>query len=131
MTDLWPETLGQLTQTPPNTILREQGQILANKTKGLLEGVVSTSKSGTGFLHQFFLVAPLLDNYTYRLLLVQHDLGLYPAEATFEGDGQTTKCNSAEEFQRFLRSVFSSPKTMEIVSVLLAQMQEVSPTPQS
>jgi hypothetical protein len=132
MTDLWPEDFGKIGETPPGTILREQAQALSRKTKGLLEGLVNTSnESDRGFLQQFFLVVPLLDNYTYCLLLVRHPLQLYPVELTVAPTKKTVTCKSAHEFRYALKANFASEEVRFILRALLAQAQDLAPPPYS
>lgn len=113
--------------TPPVTILHEQAQFIARNTKGLIEGEVSTSKAGQNFLHQFFLVVPLLDNYTYRLFFVEHPLQLYPATLFAEAMQKQFQVATSEEFIERLREVLSSRETVKIVRALLAQSQGIAP----
>jgi hypothetical protein len=128
MTDLWPDDFGKIGETPPSTILREQAQALSSKTKGLLDGLVKTSRDGDrGFVQEFFLLVPLLDNYTYRLLLVRHPLQLYPLELTVAPTGKVTTCRSADEFRNALKASFASEEVRAVIRALLAQAQDIVP----
>ena len=74
MPDLWPDHFGLPGKTPPKVLLQEQADALKQKTKGVLEGWVSTDYQGNQFLLSFFVVAPYLGNYTYRLFYVVHPI---------------------------------------------------------
>jgi hypothetical protein len=126
MPDLWPSDFGQSDVVPPVSILREQADLIGKKTRGVIYGTIQTSKAGTDFLHEFMLVVPTLDNYTYRLLFVRHPIQLYPATLTAELLQQDFRAGTADEFVRQLGAVLSSPQTIEIVRVLLSQAQVVA-----
>jgi hypothetical protein len=78
------------------------------------------------FVHQFFLSVPLLDNYTYRLLIVRHAIQLYPADVTFEPCRTSTQCDSPEQFEQVLRSAFNDKLTKDVIKALMAQVREVN-----
>jgi hypothetical protein len=76
--DLWPD-IEQSKDVLPVTILREQAAALGKKTSHLLEGRVSTRTDEDGnFVHSFYVVAPTMDNYSYRLLTITHGAEPYP-----------------------------------------------------
>src|SRR5439155_4705332 len=75
--DLWPPDFGSVDITTPLVMLKTQATALAQKTHGVVEGTVNSSSDSTTFSHQFILVSRVL-GYSYRLLLVQHDIALYP-----------------------------------------------------
>src|SRR5437660_2266298 len=77
--DFWPDIAVQEPVTTPLSIMKEQASALARKTKGLLEGRVDTTTLLGSFTHRFNIVAPTLDDYSYALFRVEHDLLLYPA----------------------------------------------------
>ena len=81
--DLWPKGLSA-TVLSPRAILKAQGTKLAERTKGLLEGEVSTSgglKEGKpGVILELDIVAPVLNNYRHRVLTAWHAHDMfYPA----------------------------------------------------
>jgi hypothetical protein len=129
--DLWPD-IEQSKVVPPVAILREQAAALGNKTGHLLEGRVKTTKDEAGkLMHSFYVVAPTLDNYSYRLfsiihgadiypVTVQHPRRLDPARRPFP---QTLKLSSEKKLLDYLREVLNSEKTKRIVGSLLAQVK--------
>jgi hypothetical protein len=121
MPDLWPPDFGTLDVTPPLAILRGQAELLARKTRGALQGRVSTSLSGITVLHQFLLVAPSLDNYSYKLFEVAHTVQLYPATIQTEGGGRDYSCENYDEFVAALREVLTSDRTKSIIRAIVAQ----------
>jgi hypothetical protein len=121
MPDLWPHDFGKLDVTPPLVLLREQAELLARKTHGMLQGRVSTSLSGITVLHQFLLVAPSLDNYSYKLFEVAHTVQLYPATIQTEGGGRDYPCENYDEFVAALHEVLTAERTKSIIRAIVAQ----------
>jgi hypothetical protein len=118
--DLWPDNFGSLDVETPLQILRKQASFVGTKTGNILEGSVTKTVDEDGdFVLHFYLVAPALDNYRYKLLTVWHGIGLYPV-ITSEVSPQV-RCENAEEFKEYLRSRFGSEETMKIIRALIAQ----------
>jgi len=65
------------------TILKEQATFLSGATDNLLEGRVKHSQSGDVILVDFFIGVPVMDNYEYHGLRVQHEpVMIYPMTVT-------------------------------------------------
>jgi|ERR1017187_1630186 hypothetical protein len=116
-TDLWGEIEATQIRTPAS-IMREQAALLGAKTKYLVEALVSTTVSSDSFFHNFNLVVPSLDNYTYNLFTVYHGVSIYPVSVW----SSHTSIETEEQFVEWLRATLSSPGTKRIVSNLLAQV---------
>ena len=143
MIDLWPEGIETNRVKSPVTILREQGSVLGQKTKNLVLGeVLEASGQGNEFAYSFFIVAPALSHYRYKLLTIHHDLGLYPVtvdverrisqaidlqfqvtQITPDGSnlGSYLKAESEAQFLELLREIFKSEKAIAVVTSLLSQ----------
>ncbi len=143
MIDLWPEGIETNRVKSPVTILREQGSLLGQKTKNLVQAeVMEASGQHNEFVYSFFIVAPALSHYRYKLLTIRHDVGLYPVKIDVEErivqeispqfqyeqvnpDGELIKtyleANSEEEFLELLREIFKSEKAIAVVTSLLSQ----------
>jgi len=79
MIDLWPQALAVAQTKSPVAILREQASLLRDKTEHEVEAEVELGESKTqGFIYHFYLVAPTLNNYRFRLFSVVHYITLYP-----------------------------------------------------
>lgn len=80
MTNLWPAEITEISEvTPPVIILDQQALMLGNMTKNIVLAEVKTEESrGYEFSYSLNIVAPILDNYRYRLLTIWHDIDLYP-----------------------------------------------------
>ncbi len=145
--DLWPD-IRAVPIVPPIAILREQAQLLAEKTGGLLHGEVtsaslpgvrrsvpsvtnaaemSLSATASGpavdLVHTFHIVAPSLSNYRYSLLNVRHDYRLYPAVVLYLPIGTVYEVPSSEEFESRLRELFAHEETLRVLGSLLVQIQ--------
>jgi hypothetical protein len=103
--------------------------LLAEKTRNLLEGEISTSTRSDRIAHNFNIVVPALDDYRYELFRVSHAATLYPVSVEagpLEGDTNlfSPKSLASEEaFVNWLKAVFSSPQTKRVVSALLSQVE--------
>jgi hypothetical protein len=114
-TDFWGEIQVSEIRTPAS-ILREQAALLGPKTQNVIEARVETAVTADDkFAHAFYLVAPGLDNYRYRLLQITHPIGLYPVISP------PHVLKTEEEFTAWLHKKLSSDQTRRIVANLLAQ----------
>ena len=132
--DLWPE-IEQSQVVPPVAILREQAALLGKKTNHLLEGRVITRPTGDGrFTHLFCIVAPALDDYTYKLFEIVHGANQYPVEAAgLERPGDLPRIGPAivhlaseQELLDHIRKILNSDGTKRVIGSLLAQIKATS-----
>ena len=147
--DLWPDKIAVAKLITPVTILRQQASLLGKKTKNIVQGEVANWKLNIGaeydFQYVFYIGAPALDNYRYRLLGIFYNVSaLYPVIIDVEDEeiqkeipskfkygekifGPSTKerisvkANSEEEFLDILKAIFNSAKVLRVISVLLSQ----------
>ena len=63
---------------PPIAVLKELARGLEKRTAGLLVGKVEQSSEGSDFLLEFYIAAPSLNNYEYKVLDLTHNLNFYP-----------------------------------------------------
>ena len=145
--NLWPDDVVEVSgPKAPAAILREQGSLLGKKTQNLVLGRVVAEQEegpktghyvrpsptrGTGaqgptpiFVYAFYLVAPALDNYHYKLFTMKHGIKLYPVmvqcpNVKLRRPGARTQ----EEFLAILREIFASEHTRQVIESLLAQSQ--------
>ena len=138
--DLWPEFLpGQNGHTPPIVILREQASLLEGKTNGLVKASVNSNKmlgdldwsekelddmlSGDrskSIIHSFWLIAPSLENYRYRLFRVIQPIEMYPLDVIESPIGEI-KAASEDQLLAALRNIFTSEKTQRVITALMVQ----------
>ncbi len=128
--DLWPDDFtGESDFLLPVTILREQASALTQRTKGILEAQVRSAKPKNDegeqkFLHDFLIVAPALDDYTFELFYVIHEIQTYPARIYFHDTPKEPTLYTAEhqdELLGVLRTIFNHETTRKIVQSLIAQ----------
>ncbi len=115
--DLWPEDFKIKEIETPVSILKRQASFLGEKTDNVVKADITTRYSGDEFFHSFYLVAPALDNYRYRVFTVTHGISLYPlgvhnTEISIKNEG---------EFKTFLRAKFASERFQKIIWSLIAQ----------
>ncbi len=128
--DLWAE-IPEVTELTPKDLMKEQAAYLKQKTKGLLNAEVSTSRTINGdeiitpqymnetFTQTFSLVVPTL-KYRYDLFSVSHYILGYPAEFHYDDDKKMI-ANNEVEFLDILKYILRSDKTSHILASLLAQ----------
>lgn len=119
--DFWGDLNLEEIRTPVS-ILRAQAALLGQKTQNLVEAEVNTFTSEGKFFHSFNLVAPALQDYTYRLFRVRHGIELYPITVLLPAPEKMLK--SEDEFMVFVREILSSEQTRRIISSLLAQVKD-------
>ncbi len=84
------------------------------------EIIQSENESPDGLRHSFYIKAPALGGYRYRLFSVSHKaISIYPLSISF--DGKPSKATNEEEFRTTLRDIFASERTKKVVQALLAQ----------
>lgn len=86
MQDLWPEITFEEQLDSPVAILKEQAALLGDKTQHIVTAEVRPlgTSIANQFVNGFYLVAPVLENYRYRLFTISHSVDPYPV--TFELD---------------------------------------------
>lgn len=121
--DLWPDDIKVDDMVTPLSILKEQASLLGQKTQNLVEAEVQTTPLGADFSHSFFLVAPALDNYRYKIFWVRHPIDMYPVKIIDENGAIRYEARSQDEFIGRLKEVLTSEKTKSVIKALIAQSQ--------
>lgn len=126
--NLWPDFTVEKTRTP-RFILKEQAGYLMAKTKNVLSAEVRTRQEHGQMEQNFYVVAPALNNYRYKLLSVVHDISYYPLTVSsqiygeFEGQMEIT-VGGEDEFMKAIHTIFQHPDTARIISSLYSQSLE-------
>ncbi len=121
--DLWGALPKVESLRTPLVILKEQAELLQEKTEGLLVGNISQQQSGTQFVYHLSIIAPTLNNYTYELLIIIHDIGFYPLQLKdSQGNGPFNNFPDEEAYKQGLREIFSSEKNKAVISKLLTHI---------
>lgn len=138
--DLWKfdeKTLKKTTKELPNSILKEQAEILSEKTGGVIYGKVINMKFKPqdddikyNLASAFEIVVPLLDNYSYTLLILysipERD---YPVAITVgsniiddtEKFAPRFECYNREEFTDALGEILSSEEVNKNIAILYSK----------
>jgi hypothetical protein len=147
MIDLWPEDLGPTSAEAPAVLLNEQAACLEQRTNKVIVVRIEPSylprgavmaKYGTDedlFMHDFYLVVPLLDNYHYNLFTIFHGLEFYPViinaddaiKKELTGNILNFTADNQAEFLDLLKRIFSSGRALSIINSILAQVKGVAP----
>src|ERR1700757_1172312 len=115
--DLWPSNIADTTLVTPVSILKEQAELLGQKTRQLVKGEVGTGATGHLFVHAFFLAAPTL-GYRYELFRASHGVSFYPLNLTYLNNN--TQIKSEAELKEKLKEIFSAQHTVNTVQSILA-----------
>jgi hypothetical protein len=146
MADLWPNDLGLVDIKSPLSILKDQAAMLGQKTQMIVKAEVGrgnleyyyrtaaiNKEDLKKFLYEFYIVAPVLENYRYRLFSIIHDVDLYPVEFLLDVEieeeiiGEEVDLRfalSESQFIDMLGHILNSNKTKKVIRSLLAQSRE-------
>ena len=117
--DLWPADLGATDVVPPVVILRQQATMLGQRTQNILLGeVLSEPGEEDTIYHNFYIKAPALGNYRYKLFWISQKItSLYPIWIS----GSEQSLEDATMLRSALIAVFNSDNTKRVIQSLLAQ----------
>ncbi len=136
--DLWGDLTIQEGPMPPIVILREQANLLDQKTKNILRGEIisivpeyeaeeNKFQQIDKIIHQFMIIVPALKNYRYELFSVSHSINqAYPASFHMPENfsEKEIRAHSETEFEHTLADILSSSYTKNIIQNLLIQTKE-------
>ena len=125
--DLWPSAFGLPKQELPDAILKEQANRLGEKTNHVVEARVEAPEHAKYLSDKirlaFYLVAPRLGNYSYRLFTVEYGITSIGQEITGYPvtllNGEERICRDRGEFIEVLREIFASQTTLQVISALM------------
>jgi hypothetical protein len=120
--NLWGDLPDTSSLHAPVMILSEQAQILEQGTSGLLIGRTNVRQRDDKFSVEMAIIAPTLNNYSFSLLTVMHDIGLYPAFVITDGK-EPVECKDQQEFEAEIARVLQSEHVRRVIAGLLAQMR--------
>lgn len=125
--DLWGDLPVDANLRPPIVFLREQATILTERTKGLLRGELSSLRAAPALQAALDIVAPGLQNYRYRVLLIEHAIAFYPVRIQDVANGVVMDAKSEEEYLKALARILGSPTVHQVVGALVSQIRALSP----
>lgn len=125
--NLWPDFPTEEINGP-KAILKEQAKYLSDKTNNVLSADIETTQYKGKMIHDFYVVAPELHNYRYRLLRIEHAALNYPSTVIWDEEedyneqvGFVPTVNDEQELVEYLRRILNDSSTVKIVSSLLSQ----------
>ncbi len=141
MTNLWPSDITDLHDIEtPLDILQEQagelGQLTQNKVMGSIvmvdpTRIYNTGRKSADFNFEFYIEAPSLDNYSYRLFTISHLVTLYPVtihmssslaqDIKRESSGDSVVAEDKKDFLGILKEIFAAQTTKQLIAILLKQ----------
>lgn len=144
--DLWPEIdVDQINERSPHLILKQQAEILTEKTSGIVEARVVSFDTEVvhadekfmkikgaeeyRFFYVFNIVAPILGNYSQSLFVIAYPMEFYPCIiadlfGTFATKGQSSTVVNEQGLMEILRQIFASERTQRILQSLISQSKE-------
>lgn len=126
--DFWPNDISPLVLTPL-AIMRAQVPGLERRTQGLLEAEVGSVEREKDVVHNFDLIAPALDSFRERILVVTHDrTRVYPAalEAACFTPVLKKWAMSQAQFLDLIKEVIQSTAVRSSIESLIARSNEVT-----
>lgn len=122
--NLWPDFAVETTKSP-KAILKEQAGYLMAKTSNVLSADVETQLYKGEIIHNFYVVAPAMNNYRYEIFSIKHrPVGYYPLTMNWGEElpwESIPEARNEEEFIDLLRVTFNKPETTRVISSLLSQ----------
>jgi hypothetical protein len=126
--DLWGDVPAPGEVRTPISILREQADLISQKTAGLIKGRVVSPPliSGSSPQATLQLIVPNMNNYSYSIVTVTSDpVSIYPAGLLPAGDRAWSQAIDEEQFKVLLGAVLSSPRIKKALIGLQAQARQV------
>ncbi len=122
--NLWGKLPDASSIKTPGAILLEQASLLEKMTAGVLICRLTREQSTDYFLFNMSIIAPSLNNYSFAIVQVRHDIKLYPlAIKSTAIDDRWRKCQSQEELEAELGNILSSELVQKVIAGLLAQIK--------
>jgi hypothetical protein len=125
--DLWGD-LGELEPIDtPRRILRDQANLLGEKTGGDVVGEVQAGGPGLelgSLIYSLSLVVPALNGYRYAVVRIKHPANLYPAEVADLANEASHVCEDKGELLVALEKVLSSDRVHRVLASLVVQSRE-------
>jgi len=118
--NMWGEINDMADIRPPHEIIEEQGKLLSEMTKEVLQLKIESRNNHTVFSYDIYIELKSV-NYRQRIFRLTHDFKLYPANLYDEQGTNEDKSMNQEEFEENLSKLLSSTETMTTISGLMAQ----------
>jgi hypothetical protein len=132
--DFWPSEIPDPDDPSPVALLKEQAELLADKTQGEIEAVVTMYIEEGIAYHFLFLKPRLFGDFQYRILSISYPVSspaseVYPITAEVSGHGPTNVAkvtlSNEDEFRSWLRSQLSSESIRSTLGTLKKYAREI------
>jgi hypothetical protein len=146
--DLWPDLSNMVPIRTPFLVLKEQADLLGQKTKNIVTAIVTGPDRGIAALgstgqsdHEdykdgfvvvsFVLVAPVLENYHFHLFNIQYSITKpYPVSIFAHIRPPFVKKVSSEKaLIEALKTIFSNRATVTAINAMISQSKAMTPMP--
>lgn len=123
--NLWPDFPTEEIKGP-KLILKEQATYFTEKTNAVLSAEVITTQYKNTMIHSFYIVAPALGNYRYKLFSIEYDAAhYYPLRINWDDNiPPDEEYDDEGALLNQLKTIFTYPDTIKIISSLLSQSLE-------
>lgn len=126
--NLWPSFADVPDIITPLQILKEQAAFLESSTNNLLKAeIVPNSAEGTQ-VFTLRILAPLVGNYSFNLLKIEHGIMLYPLKGVFYMSNTGFKATDMEGFKQILKECFTHEETIRVIKSLISQSRSANKT---
>jgi hypothetical protein len=127
--NFWPSDLPDPTDPPPVAILKEQAELLAERTGGEIKGVVHMSIDNERAYHFLSLMVDALGDYKYVILCISYPVlrrsgEVYPLAAESLIGGLTATPVDDQSFRIWLRGELSSERVRSVLGTLKGYIRE-------
>lgn len=135
MKNLWPESFSESDIKAAKIILDEQATLLNKITGGIVDAGVaelsnmekSMNSVASDFSYSFNLIGRYIENYTFRVFIFWHDIGLYPVAMRMDEHlakelnlPTSLKISDQEQFLTFLERALQSKRIKNVVASILS-----------
>ncbi|RYU93971.1 hypothetical protein [Emticicia agri] len=128
MESFWPKIDTNNFDSPFN-LIKIQGDLLEQNTNGVLTYFIDKKTinhshwpTGSALRFEFFLRAPLFEDFKFMLFYLVHDLvAIYPVLIGSFTNEKSIKCNNFEELQRNLKEILNKSETAAVLNSLMMQ----------
>jgi hypothetical protein len=126
--NLWGDSFKPELIRTPYIIWREQASLLGQLTDNLIEATTERSRMSTIHIEvKLSIIAPALENYTYRVLSVIYKVDqIYPLEVIDHQTLVTETCENEEQFIDTIGKILSSDRVKTVINSLLSQIKSES-----
>ena len=116
----WPPIARARPGPTPESLLRQQAELLTEQTEGVLQGKVDIGSRGEWITLDLLVVAAVLDGYTFRLLKVRHKPVRPFDPVEFVNGSKPTRTTGQDAYESKVAELLGSSETASLIGELLA-----------